>query len=130
MAIYFVGANPKHEGNLSSPFKDTRSGKTLGEWFKRLDLRWQDVELRNASDRIDVTASKLRWNDRSHLVLLELLFAERSKIVTLGTYPSKVLTRIGIAHYAMPHPSGLNRKLNDPTYVAGVLAGCQTYLSE
>jgi uracil-DNA glycosylase len=42
---------------------------------------------------------------------------EPDRIIALGKTAEKALTLLHIPHMAMPHPSGLNRKLNDKTYV-------------
>lgn len=52
-----------------------------------------------------------------------------SKIVALGNFASKALSKLNIEHHAMPHPSGLNRNLNDPQYEALQLNECRKYLN-
>jgi uracil-DNA glycosylase len=39
------------------------------------------------------------------------------RIVALGKTAARALTLLGIPFCEMPHPSGCNRKLNDPAYV-------------
>lgn len=39
-----------------------------------------------------------------------------SKVVALGVETSKILSNLGVPHIQLPHPSGLNRKLNDKVY--------------
>ena len=50
------------------------------------------------------------------------------KIVTLGNFPSVPLTKLGIDHFVMPHPSPLNRLLNSKEYEENKLRECQKYL--
>jgi len=50
------------------------------------------------------------------------------KVISLGGFPSKALKKIGVDHFVMPHPSGLNRKLNDPAYEKQALQECKDYL--
>ena len=50
------------------------------------------------------------------------------KVIALGNFPSAVLARSGIQHFCMPHPSGLNRKLNDAGYEAEQLHLCKEYV--
>lgn len=52
-----------------------------------------------------------------------------TKVVALGNFASAALDRAGIPHYRLPHPSPLNRKLNDPAYEKTVLAECYNYLT-
>jgi hypothetical protein len=42
-------------------------------------------------------------------------------IVALGGFVSKTLQRAGIDHISLPHPSPLNRKLNDKEYEKAML---------
>lgn len=59
---------------------------------------------------------------------LESICKKYDKVIALGNFPSKVLAKIGINHFMLPHPSGLNRKLNDRNYELKVLGECNEYL--
>ena len=50
------------------------------------------------------------------------------KVIALGNKASNRLSALKIQHYKLPHPSGLNRKLNDKQYMALELLGCMNYL--
>ena len=50
------------------------------------------------------------------------------KVLALGGFPSKALNKIGVEHFTLPHPSGLNRKLNDKEYERQILEKCSEYL--
>lgn len=50
------------------------------------------------------------------------------KVVALGTFASDALNRLGVAHYKLPHPSGLNRQNNDPVFVQKCLDECKFYI--
>jgi len=39
-----------------------------------------------------------------------------------------ILTKMGIEHYPLPHPSPLNRKFNDKKFEISVISGLQSYL--
>jgi len=49
------------------------------------------------------------------------------KVIALGNIASEALTKIGVKHFKLPHPSGLNRKLNDKNYINKVLKECKEY---
>jgi len=50
------------------------------------------------------------------------------KVIAFGNFPSNVLNKINVSHFMLPHPSGLNRKLNDKTYELEQLAKCKEYI--
>jgi uracil-DNA glycosylase len=52
------------------------------------------------------------------------------KIVALGKTAEKALTLLGYDFYAMPHPSGLNRKLNDKDYIEEKIKGLRDYINK
>jgi len=49
-------------------------------------------------------------------------------IIALGGFVSSVLKRMNIDHITMPHPSPLNRKLNDKKYERAVLKNVRNKL--
>ena len=56
-------------------------------------------------------------------------FAEGyDKVIALGNFTSQALRRSGIHHFTMPHPSPLNRKLNDREYEMHCLKECKDWL--
>lgn len=50
------------------------------------------------------------------------------KVIALGPFVSKTLNRLGIHHYTMPHPSPLNRQLNDKEYEVMKLEECKKFM--
>lgn len=42
-------------------------------------------------------------------------------VVAMGKFPSRALDKLGIAHKVIPHPSGLNRQINDGDLLIRVL---------
>lgn len=52
------------------------------------------------------------------------------KVVALGAFPSRALKMIGVNHHVLPHPSGLNRNLNDKDYEAAQVNMCKEYIHE
>jgi len=51
-----------------------------------------------------------------------------NKVIALGPFVSKTLNRLGIEHYVLPHPSPLNRQLNDPEFEVMKLTECKRYM--
>ena len=52
-----------------------------------------------------------------------------NKIITLGGFVSQYVTKMGIPHFAAPHPSPRNRKFNDKSYEPTVVNGIKEYLN-
>ena len=65
----------------------------------------------------DVDLDLLRESCRHH-----------AKVVALGNFPSQALRKINVDHFTLPHPSGLNRKLNDREYELDQLLKCRNYI--
>jgi hypothetical protein len=51
-----------------------------------------------------------------------------TKVVALGNFASQALKRSGVEHFCMPHPSPLNRKLNDSSYEDMCIQECRQWL--
>jgi uracil-DNA glycosylase len=51
------------------------------------------------------------------------------KIVALGKTAKMALTLLRLEFFAMEHPSGLNRKLNNKDYVEEKISGLREYLT-
>lgn len=51
-------------------------------------------------------------------------------IIALGGKVSDILTKNGIRHFKMPHPSPLNRLLNDKDYEMKCLNECKEWLKK
>jgi uracil-DNA glycosylase len=63
---------------------------------------------------------------------IALLKAIRGKkrVVALGGYASKYLTKLDVPHLKIDHPSGLNRNLNSATYVVEMLGRLRAYIED
>lgn len=55
---------------------------------------------------------------------------DREKIIALGNFSSMTLSKLGIKHFKMPHPSPRNRKLNDKEYEKKMIEECKNYLQD
>lgn len=119
MRVLLVGANPSKKNLFSHvPFVGTKSEKVLNEWIEFLDLK--NYTIINASDRVLEKGEKLQVGDFN----IERLVRESEKhdvVIALGADASKACSLCAIEHYKLPHPSGLNRQLNDKEYVNGRL---------
>lgn len=96
------------------PFVGARCFKTLVQWIKVLNPDYYTCYNSNSLE------------DIGNICVLH--FMDGFKVVALGNKASQRLTKYGIEHYKMDHPSGRNRKLNDKTYVQTRLDICKIWL--
>lgn len=124
--ILFVGDKPsKKNKNKKVPFVGTKSYKKLLEWIYRLDIDLNDVYVCNRSH---MDFNRVAPVINTPAIILEIL--EEDKVVALGNEASKFLSENNQEHFKLPHPSGLNRKLNDEVYVKEQLKKCREFISE
>lgn len=60
--------------------------------------------------------------------LLKEVTKHHRKIVALGGFASKVLDKLGVEHFKLPHPSPRNRLLNDKEFERSELERCREYI--
>lgn len=131
--ILFLGSNPSQSSSSTLPFwEDSRSRKILDLWLSRiaLDDRYSIV-FANVLDYPTDNNRPLKPSEiRSSLPELQLKISEVKpvKIVSLGKTASTALTLLRMEHFAMPHPSGLNRQLNDKNFVEEKVKGMTGYI--
>lgn len=112
MRAVFVGDRPsKHNLDPATPFLGTRSWDRLEEWGNRIGIDY--YILRN---QINLCMSDAELH--------------RNPVIGLGVSACKALTKLGIEHFCAPHPSGLNRKLNNKKYVDRMLQRCEAWIKE
>jgi uracil-DNA glycosylase len=127
--ILLVGSNPSIQSQSDFAFfMDTKSGKTLKEWTDTIPgVAWM---YGNVSD---IKTEKNRPLKRSEILealpvlRARIMKAHPYKVVALGKTAEEALTLLGCPHLAMPHPSGLNRQLNDPVFKAQKLKELADY---
>lgn len=121
--VLFVGDRPNPRKNLSMdvPFVGTPSYKTLLEWFYRMDV---DV-------RYVITANAFTAQGDSDELLkgaLAVISEHKGRVVALGEAARGALVELGVACFVLPHPSGLNRDLNDKKKLSEKLAKCRAFI--
>ena len=109
--IYIVGDRPsKHNLDKNVPFIGTKSFTTLAGWIEVLQL--QDYKIYNA------------YNELGKANVLP----ENGIFIALGNNAAKALK--GKVCFKLPHPSGLNRKLNDKQWLQQQLQACKVWLKD
>lgn len=137
--IVFVGSNPSQRSSSIVPFwYDTKSNKVLQGWLNEVvfaseqpiteSLHYLNVSNQPTPGNRPLKISEIRANlDRLNTDININVVPD--KIIALGKTAEKALTLLGLEFYAMPHPSGLNRLLNDPKYVEEKIKGLKAYLN-
>lgn len=112
----FIGMNP-----TKARYRKGCAFYRLMDWIDEMDLGI--VAFTNLSH-------DPYWNKRSvdpHFLLAGTV--KHTKVVALGGMVSKVLTKLNIDHYTLPHPSPLNRQINDRDFIRKKLEECRNYLN-
>jgi hypothetical protein len=115
--VLIVGINPSN----SKSVKPCITLKRLYRWADELGLQF--FSFVNCISR----PGSYTFKDVEFDLLSECVKGY-DKVIALGGFPSKALQKMHISHYAMPHPSGLNRRLNDKQYEKHVIGECDEYL--
>jgi len=92
--------------------------------------RWLDdcgVEIYSFTNACAHRATSLKLSDIDRTFLHEIVKGY-NKILSLGNDVNNILTKMEIEHYALPHPSPLNRKFNDKAYEPKIINNLKTYL--
>ena len=67
-------------------------------------------------------------NDDIDGTIIQKITKNYNKIITLGGFVSQYITKMGINHYAAPHPSPRNRKFNDKSFEPMIVNELKEYL--
>jgi G:T/U-mismatch repair DNA glycosylase len=120
--IIFVGMNPS-----KVPVSRSKGSayKRFHGWLDYLDLKYVSFTNLSFDPEWD-----LKFKTFDHTLLCTSL-QNYDKIIVWGTMVSNYLKRLGFTnYYVLPHPSPLNRKLNDHKYVYHTLDKCKEYLND
>lgn len=136
--VIVIGSNPSQRSASIVPFwYDAKSTKVLNKWMEHVVCQHdgpvlESVHFGNVANIVTPNNRPLKVSEiKAALPRLDKLInvdVMPDKVIALGRTAEKALKMLGIEHFAMPHPSGLNRKLNDPVYVAEKLKGLSDYL--
>jgi uracil-DNA glycosylase len=124
--LVFVGSNPSNASSTESAFHESsKSFKILNEWIK--DIKGEKKYVNVSNEKTESNRPLKVSEIKSNLPRLLQDIAQANKVIALGKTAAKAVSMLGIDFYEMPHPSGLNRLLNDPEYVKEKIKGLQTF---
>lgn len=95
------------------PFIGSKCWPRLQNWMESLECR---------ADSIIINQS-----DYTFPQLLSVITYHNIPVVALGNNASKALK--DIPHFKLPHPSGLNRQINDKSFINQQLSAAKSYIS-
>jgi uracil-DNA glycosylase len=125
--IVFVGSNPSNAAKDLVPFTpNTVSGRVLRSWIDAAGITdWDQYNVVNSTTPGNRCLSFKEI--MTAVPELERSLKNMEKVVALGKTAVRALKLAKIPHLAMPHPSGLNRKLNDAKYVEQCIQQLKEY---
>ena len=117
--ILIVGMCPSDKPTLG--YKQNATFRRLESWMDRLNIRHfsfiNTFDYPGDPKMSNVDFERLKEVSRGYI-----------NVLALGNFVSKVLCKIDVKHYVMPHPSPLNRNLNHKWWVELMLKDCKDYL--
>lgn len=129
MRLLIVGQNPSKKNTYNNtPFIGTKSGINLTVWLEKINLHITQCPMINCSDDVDCKFNKKDIIKAAFKIGGEMVNTNPDKILTLGNIAHKILARCRIDHFALPHPSGRNRKLNDKQWLDNQLKLAKEYI--
>lgn len=113
--VIFVGDEPsKTNIHDDIAFVGAKCFPTLVEW----------INIINPDYYICLNSNKGTDLDK----ILDLYHGEKFSVIALGNKAAKRLSKLGIGHRKLPHPSGLNRALNDKKKLIVDIMNCKRYI--
>jgi len=127
--ILFVASNPSRlNKDAQVAMIGAKCEKTFTEWANYL-VPNKFYRVVNVSDVIPTTNRAIKRSEYDLLRLCnETIHPAVTKVVALGNTAADALDIIGIKYFKLPHPSPLNRFLNNKEQVDAVLQECKQWI--
>ena len=133
-SIIFVGSNPSTAATSINPFDpSTKSSQTLFTWLNQANI--QNPIFLNVANQVTphnraLTTREIKNNlSRLHLEIDVHRVLNDVRIVAVGKTAEKALTLLRLPFFSLPHPSGLNRQLNDPNFIEEKIKGLTLWVN-
>jgi len=115
--VIFIGMQPSR-----APYRRNCTLDRFGAWVDSLGLRFVSFHNAIIDPLLPQRPSSVDYE------LLQEIVHNYSRVVALGNLVSNSLKRIDTQHFKMPHPSPLNRLLNDRSYEQRKLQELRSYI--
>lgn len=117
LRVILLGSNPsiKTRADLAF-FLDTKSGRTLKQWLNGIDAEFLYMNVSNNKTPNNRALTRAEIKESLPALCKAMASKYPNRIVALGNAAHEALEMMKCKHLHMPHPSGLNRKLNDKAY--------------
>lgn len=114
MRVLFVASNPSVKSPDQSPLHpSTKSRSILDSWISGLDIEPAFINVSDVKTEKNKRLSASQIKQSLPSLVNKIQQYDADYIVALGDTATLALSLINQTHVAIPHPSGLNRKLND-----------------
>lgn len=132
--VLCVGSNPSKKSLTHNAFDlSTKSGQLVDRWllpYEKLIATRAHVNVYNQPTENNRPLKKSEIEANCSRLLSNIEEFEPDLVVAFGKTAATALDILGIPYYEMPHPSGLNRQLNDPNFVTEKLKGLEDALRQ
>lgn len=128
ITILLVGSNPSVRSLTDKAFdSSTYSGRILQSWLNGIDgtIYCENITSQKTENNRPLNSNEMALARVSLLERINRINPDR--LVALGKSAAEILKDLGLEFLEMPHPSGLNRKLNDKEFVKLKLAEFKAY---
>lgn len=117
--ILVLGISPGKAGSRAA----SRSVQRVNRWLAECGISSDEYDWQNCSDQPGAQPKQSEIDKpRFEVALYE-------KVICLGNIPASWCKSLNITHAKVPHPSGLNRKWNDPLYEPATIEQIRNYLN-
>lgn len=116
--VILVGSNPSSRSPNNTPFDPSvKSAKVLSAWIRGIDAEFLFMNVSDLKTDGNKPLSSSQIKESLPSLKEKLDSYPNARIVALGKTAEKALSALEVNFLALPHPSGMNRLLNDPETV-------------
>jgi len=129
LKVLLIGLNPSEASPDNSPFHpDTKSRKVIDSWFEDVSCNMTFINI--LDEKLESNRALKRSELKSLIpqILLKLKNYKGYRFIALGKQVTELMKMTTLDFFEAPHPSGLNRKLNDKKYVADFIEEMKRYI--